>query len=82
MYHNRGMPLWYNFFMKLGLFDQNKAKGDAKIFLEKSISSLGALLEYDTSTINKESINPFDKEDARFYGFEILKSEIEACSKL
>lgn len=68
--------------MKLGTFDQNKAQQDAKLILQKSISSLQALLDCDSANIGKESINPFEQEDARFYGFEILKSEIEAYRKL
>jgi hypothetical protein len=82
MYRNPGMPLWYNFFMKLGSFNQDKAKTDAKLFLQNSISSLAIILDYDTSMIDSNSVNPFSKEDARFYGFEILKSEIEAYNKL
>ena len=68
--------------MKLGIFDENKAKYEAKIFLEKSIHTLGILLGCDVSLINENSINPYDLESAMYYGFEILKSEIGAYNKL
>ena len=68
--------------MNLGIFDENKAKCEAKRFLEKSIHTLGILLNCDVSLVNENSINPYDLESAMYYGFEILKSEIGACSKL
>ena len=68
--------------MNLGLFDENKAKYEAKKFLEKSIYTLSVLLDCDISDINENSVNPYDLESAMYYGFEILKSEIGAYNKL
>jgi hypothetical protein len=82
MYRNPGMRLWYNSIMNLGIFDENKAKYEAKRFLEKSIHTLGVLLDCDVSLINEDSINPYDLESAMYYGFEILKAEIGAYGKL
>lgn len=76
------MPLWYDFIMNLGIFDENKAKHEAKIFLEKSIHTLGVLLRCDVSLVNEDSINSYDLENPMYYGFEILKSEIGAYNKL
>jgi hypothetical protein len=82
MYRNPGMHLWYNSIMNLGVFDKSKAKHEAKIFLEKSIHTLGVLLGCDVSLIDENSVNPYDLESAMYYGFEILKSEIGAYNKL
>lgn len=68
--------------MNLGIFDENKAKHEAKNFLEKSIHTLGVLFSCDVSLINEDSVNPYDLESAMYYGFEILKSEIGAYNKL
>lgn len=68
--------------MNLGLFDENKAKYEAKKFLEKSICTLAVLLDCDISDVNENSVNPYDLESAMYYGFEILKSEIGAYNKL
>ncbi len=68
--------------MNLGVFDKSKAKHEAKIFLEKSIHTLGVLLGCDVSLIDENSVNPYDLESAMYYGFEILKSEIGAYNKL
>lgn len=68
--------------MNIGVFDEIKAKREAKVFLEKSIHTLGILLNHDVSLVNENSINPYDLENAMYYGFEILKSEIGAYNKL
>lgn len=68
--------------MNLGVFDEKKAKHEAKKFLEKSIHTLAVLLDCDISVVNENSINLYDLESAMYYGFEILKSEIGAYNKL
>ena len=68
--------------MEIGLFDKEKSKNQAKNYLAKSIHTLGVLLGCDTSLINKDSINPYELDTAMYYGFEVLKSEIEAYNKL
>ena len=68
--------------MNLGVFDEKKAKHEAKKFLEKSIHTLAVLVDWDISVVNENSINPSDLESAMYYGFEILKSEIGASNKL
>jgi hypothetical protein len=68
--------------MKLGVFDEKKAKHEAKNFLKKSIHTLGVLLGCDVLLVNEDSINPYDLENPMYYGFEILKSEIGAYNKL
>jgi hypothetical protein len=68
--------------MELGFFDKQKSKNQAKTYLEKSIYTLGVLLNCNTNFINKDSINPHEVDTAMYYGFEILKTEIEAYNKL
>jgi hypothetical protein len=68
--------------MNLGIFDEKKSKHEAKIFLKKSIHTLGVLLGCDVSLVNEDSINSYDLENPMHYGFEILKSEIGAYNKL
>lgn len=68
--------------MEMGLFDKEKSKNQAKVLLAKSIHTLGVLLNCDTGLINEDSVNPYDLDTAMYYGFEILKSEIEAYNKL
>lgn len=82
MYRNLGMRLWYNSIMNLGIFDEKKAKYEAKRFLEKSIHTIEILLGCDVSLVNENSPNPYDLESAMYYGFEILKSEIGAYNRL
>jgi hypothetical protein len=82
MFRNPGMQLCYNFFMKLAMFDKERAKSQAKQFLAKSIYTLGILLDQDTSLIDENTPNPYNPSSSMYYGFETLKSEILAYNKL
>lgn len=68
--------------MKMGLFDKQKSKNQAKQFLTRSMHTLGSLLKIDTSLVDENSPNPYQPDSALHYGFEILKSEIGIYNKL
>lgn len=68
--------------MQIGLFDKEKSKNQAKQFLSKSIHTLGILLNEDTGLIDNDSKNPHQPDSSLYYGFEALRSEIEAYNKL
>lgn len=68
--------------MDIGVFDHEKARSKAKIFLEESIFILSKMMDTDPSSINENSDNPYKFQDPLHTSWECLKSEIFALKKL
>ena len=68
--------------MLLGQFDELEAKRQAKLYLAKSITTLSYLINIDHSSINEDSINPFDQSNSFYKAFECLKAEVLAYRKI
>lgn len=68
--------------MKLGKFDENKAKEQAKAYLSKSIFTLSHLINIDHTGINENSVNPFETTNSAHAAFECLKAEVIAFKKI
>lgn len=68
--------------MDIGVFDYEKARSKAKVFLEESIFILSRMMDIDPSSINETSANPYNFQDPLHTSWECLKSEIFALKKL
>jgi hypothetical protein len=68
--------------MDIGAFDQEKAKSKAKVFLEESIFVLSKMMDVDPSSIDVNSINPYNPQEPLYASWECLRSEISALKKL
>lgn len=68
--------------MDIGVFDYEKARSKARIFLEESIFVLSKMMDVDPSSIDETSPNPYNSQDPLHTSWECLRSEISALNKL
>jgi len=68
--------------MQLNNYDSQKAKDQAKSFLEKSIQTLSLLLDVNHESLNKDSENPFSESFPQHNAFNCLIDEIVSYRKI
>lgn len=68
--------------MYLGTYDVSKAKTQAKLYLEKSITTLSAILGLDTGTWNPNEANPYPEGSHLHAAYLCLSNELKAYNKL
>lgn len=68
--------------MDIGVFDYEKARSKARVFLEESIFVLSKMMNIDPSSINETSTNPYHFQDPLYTSWECLRNEILALNKL
>lgn len=68
--------------MKLGAFDEARAKAEARAFLSKSISVLSGVLGLDIDSFDETAENPYDQSSPFFNAFNVLSAEVKAFKKL
>jgi hypothetical protein len=68
--------------MQLNNYDSQKAKDQAKSFLEKSIQTLSLLLDVNYENLNKDSKNPFSENLPQYNAFNCLIDEIVSYRKI
>ena len=68
--------------MKLGAFDEARAKTEARTFLSKSISVLSGVLGVDIESFDETAENPYDQSSPFFNAFNVLSAEVKAFKKL
>lgn len=68
--------------MYLGIYDANKAKTQAKLYLEKSITTLSAILGLDISAWNSNEANPYPEGSHLHSAYLCLSNELKAYNKL
>lgn len=68
--------------MKLGAFDEVRAKAEARAFLIKSISVLASVLDVDIDSFDETAENPYDQSSPFFNSFNVLSAEVKALKKL
>lgn len=68
--------------MKLGTFDEARAKAEARVFLGKSISVLAGVLGVDIDSFDETAENPHDQSSPFFNAFNVLSAEVKALKKL
>lgn len=68
--------------MKLGAFDEERAKAEAHAFLSKSISVLSSVLGVDIDSFDETAQNPHDQSSPFFNAFNVLSAEVKALKKL
>lgn len=68
--------------MDIGVYDHERAKSKAKIFLEESIFVLSKMMDIDASLIDSDSSNPYHSQDPLYTSWECLRNEISALKKL
>lgn len=68
--------------MKIGIYDEIKAKEQAKLYLAKSIKILSSILglDFDNVDINKQ--NPYQEGTHLFAAYNCLVNEIKAYKKI
>lgn len=68
--------------MKLGKFDERKAKDEAISFLSKSISTLSAIMGISTDSFDSSQSNPYGQDSQFYSAYECLRNEVIALEKL
>ncbi len=68
--------------MKLGEFDETRAKNEAISFLSKSISTLSQIMGIDVSSFDSKLENPYGQDSPFHASYNVLKQEVIALQKL
>lgn len=68
--------------MKIGIYDETKAKEQAKLYLAKSIKTLSSILGLDLNNIDINKQNPYQEGTHLFAAYNCLINEIKAYNKI
>lgn len=68
--------------MKLGVFDEERAKKEAVSYLAKSLTVLSSILDIDLDSFNPENANPYGTDSPFYASYECLREEFYAFGKL
>jgi hypothetical protein len=68
--------------VKLGEFDETRAKNEAVSFLSKSISTLSQIMGIDISSFDPTAENPYEQNSPFYASFNVLKQEVVALQKI
>ena len=68
--------------VKLGEFDEARAKNEAISFLSKSIYTLASILGIDLATFDPSAENPHESNSPFYASYDVLRQESIALRKL
>lgn len=68
--------------MKLGQFDEQRARNEAISFLSKSITTLCLILGIKQDEFDENAPNPYDQSSPFYNAHNVLVSEVVALKKI